>query len=177
MKRIGIILLVLLGSTILFSSCHKDQPVTYALSNQDFVTHAASSYNFQIQAGTLAQTKGVNDSVKSYGANMVKDNTAAFAALKTLATSKGLTVSTTLITTDQTNLGTISGQTGAAFDQAYAQTMVLTHSQQVALFNLGAQANGVADADLRAFSFSQLPLLSLRFQEAQNLQTIVAVKQ
>ena len=177
MKNKSFILLVLLISAVSVSSCHKDSPVVYSISSQDFVTHAASSFNFQIQAGNLAMAKGLNDSVKSYGTVMVSDNTTAYAALKTLATQKGLMVSTTLQAADQTNLNSLSTQTGEAFDQAYAQMMVLTHNQELAFFNLGSQYNGVADADLRTFAFNQLPLLSLRLQSAYSLQTIVATKQ
>ena len=175
MKRITIMLFALVGSAMIFSSCGKDQsqPVVYSMTNQDFVTHAASNFNFQVQAGNLAKSKGLNDSVKSYGTTMISDNTAAYAALKTLATSKGLTVSNTLQASDQTNLNSLSSQSGAAFDHAYAQMMVLTHNQEIGLFNLGAQFNGVADADLRNFSFSQLPQLNLRLQSAYHLQSIV----
>jgi putative membrane protein len=177
MKNKIFILLALLVSAVSISSCHKDSPVVYSLSSQDFVAHAASNFNFQIQAGNLAMSKGLNDSVKSYGTVMVSDNTAAYAALKTLATTKGLTVSTTLQATDQSNLNSLSTQSGAAFDQAYAQMMVLTHNQEGAFFNLGSQYNGVADADLRSFAFNQLPLLSVRLQQAYSLQTLVAAKQ
>jgi len=177
MKRIIIMLTALLGSAVLISSCSKDQPVVYSLTNQDFVTKAASGFNFQIQAGNMAETKGVNDSVKSYGRAMVSANTMALAALKTLASQKGLTVSSTLQTSDQANLSTFSGLSGTAFDQSYAQMMVTTHNQEASLFNLGAQSNGVPDADIRAFSFGQLPLLNLQLQSAYTLQAIVASKQ
>ncbi len=178
MKKITIMLIALVGSAMIFTSCSKDsnQPVTYSLSNQDFVARSASYFNFQIQAGNLAKSKGVNDSVKSYGTAMVTDNTAAYATLKTLATAKGLTVTTTLQSTDQTNLSSLSSQSGAAFDQSYAQMMILTHNQEIALFNLGSQSNGVADADLRSFSFSQVPSLTLRLQMAYSLQTLVGAK-
>ena len=130
----------------MLSSCSKDTPVQYAMTNQVFVTNAASSFNFQIQAGMLAQTTGVNDSVKSYGGEMVKDNTAAYTLLKALATSKGLIISTTLQASDQTNLAALQAKTGAAFDQLYAQTMILTHTQELNFFQVGAQATGVEDA-------------------------------
>src|ERR1700735_4924366 len=174
MKKTMIILLALLGSAAIFSSCSKDQPVVYSMTNQDFVTRAASYFNFQIQAGNMAKSKGVNDSVKSYGTAMVNDNTIAYAALKALATSKSLTISTTLQANDQTNLSALGSQSATAFDQSYAQMMVLTHNQEIALFTLGGQTNGVADVDLRAFSYNQLPLLDLRLQSAYNLQTMVS---
>jgi putative membrane protein len=174
MKNKVFILLALLGSAVFISSCSKDQPVVYSMTNQDFVTRSASYFNFQIQAGNLAKSRGVNDSVKSYGTVMVNDNTAAYAALKTLATSKSLTISTTLQASDQTNLNALASQSGTAFDHSYAQMMVLTHNQEMALFSLGGQPNGVADADLRMFSYNQLPLLNLRLQSAYSLQTIVS---
>ena len=174
MKNKIFILLALLGSAVFISSCSKDQPVVYNMSSQDFVTRSASYFNFQIQAGNLAKSRGVNDSVKAYGTTMVNTNTTAFAALTTLATSKGLTITATLQATDQTNLNSLSAQNGTAFDHTYAQMMVLTHNQELALFNLGAQTNGVADADLRAFSFNQVPQVNLTLQSAYRLQNMVA---
>lgn len=177
MKRNFFMLLAFLGSVVWLSSCSKSTPVTYSFTSQAFVNRAASSFNFQIQAGTLAQSKGVNDSVKAYGALMVSDNTTSLKNLNTLAASKGLSVPTTLVASDQSNLTTLQSESGTSFDQSYAQTMILTHNLELSFFNLAAQYNGVADADLRNFAFNLTPLLSIRAQEAYQLQTIVATKQ
>jgi len=94
--------------------------------------------------------------------------------LKALATSKGLIISTTLQASDQTNLAALQAKTGAAFDQLYAQTMILTHTQELNFFQVGAQATGVEDADLRTLAYNQVPLLEVRLQAAYALQTLVS---
>ena len=173
MKKINIILLALLGSAVFMSSCHKDEPVVYAMANQDFVTRASSNMKFEIAAGNLAKTKGVSDSVKPYGNAMINDNTKMSATLGALASQKGYTIPSTLLANDQTNLTVLSSLSGAAFDQTYAQLMIETHQQATALYSTASQNNGVADADLRTFAFNQAPLLELRLQTAYNLQIIV----
>ena len=177
MKRTFFILLAFLGSVVAMSSCHKDNTVTFSFTSQDFVNRAASAFNFQIQAGYLAQSRGVNDSVRAFGTLMIKADTASLRGLKTLAAAKGLTVSSTLQANDQTNLSALQADNGKAFDQAYAQTMVLSNNQELSFFNLAAQSNGVADADMRTFAFSQVPQVSLFSQKAYVLQSAVAAEQ
>src|SRR5258708_26230182 len=171
MKKIHIILLALLGSVVSMPSCYKDnQPVVYVMGNQGFVTHASSNIKFELAAGNLAKSRGTIDSVKSYGNEMVTDNTKMQASLSSLASQKGLMMSTTLLASDQTNLATLSALSGTAFNQMYAQLMIETHQQALALFSAAAQYNGVPDADLRNFAFNQVPLLQFRLQMAYNLQ-------
>ena len=173
MKRKIFILLAFLGSVVGMSSCHKDNTVTYSYTSQDMVARSASYFNFQVQAGQYAQSHGVNDSVKAYGKVMVTDNTTALAALKTLASTKSLTVTSTLAAADQSALNSLMAQSGTAFDQAYAQSMVLSHNKETAFFTQTSQSNVIADADLRTFAFNQLPLLSVRLQQAYHLQSLV----
>ncbi len=52
--------------------------------------------------------------------------------------------------------------------------MILTHNQELNFFQVGAQATGVEDADLRSLAYNQVPLLELRLQSAYALQTRVA---
>jgi putative membrane protein len=173
MKKITIILLALLGSAVSMSSCHKDEAVVYAMTNQDFVTRASSNIKFEIAAGNLAKNRGVSDSVKSYGNAMVSDNTKMSAALASVASQKGYTLSANLLAADQDKLTVLSSLNGAAFDQTYAQSMIETHQQAAALYTAAAQNNGIPDQDLRGFAFGQLSLLDFRLQGAYNLQIIV----
>ena len=57
---------------------------------------------------------------------------------------------------------------GAAFDRGFIEAQVKAHQDAIALFE--KQANGGADADLKAFAQKQLPGLRNHLKQAQDLQ-------
>jgi predicted outer membrane protein len=174
MKKINLILLVLLGSTVILSSCQKDAPTTYLIGNQTFVTTASSNYSFETQAGKLAMSLGSSDSVKAMGSTMVSYNGKFQTQLAALASQKGYTIPTTLTPQDQSNLTALTTLNGVAFDKQYAAIMVSAHTQTLNLFNTAASFNGVQDASLRTYASGQLPALATELTMSQNLQVFVS---
>lgn len=154
-------------------SCKKDHD-RYAMADQDFVTQASSGNMFEIAAGNLALHNSSNTDIQAYGNHMVTDHGKAATEMANLASSKGLTVPTAMLAKDQTNLNTLAGLSGAAFDRQFAAMMVTSHQQTIDLFNRAASDNGVPDADLRSFASGKLPTLNAHLQEAQQLQTKVS---
>jgi putative membrane protein len=153
------------------SSCTKDDgEEQYSMSNQDFVTKASSSNNFEVSAGTLALTKATNADVKSYGQHMVTDHTAAGLEMKNLASGKGWTVPVTLQTKEQQNLDRLSALSGSAFDKEFVNIMVVSHQDAVALFEKAATTMGVPDVDLRSMASAKLPTLREHLQHATELK-------
>ena len=170
MKKISLLLLALLGSAVLISSCHKDDnQIDYQVGNQVFVTDASSSNSFEIQAGKLAMARGVSDSVKVFADSMVNDNTKIAANLSTVASQNGFTLSTTLQPVDQNNLNALNTLTGVVFDKEYAAIMVAAHQGALSLFASAAAANGVQNASLRSFAGAQAPGLQTQLILSQRL--------
>jgi putative membrane protein len=88
---------------------------------------------------------------------MIRDHTKANVKLASIATSKGLAVPTHVDGKHRAVVDSLRGQTGAAFDAAYAQQMVSDHEGAVALFN--SEAAATTDPDLSAFAQKTLPTL------------------
>src|ERR1051325_3927992 len=71
-------------------------PPSVSKGDQDFAVNTANAGMTEIQAGQMAEQKGMAKDVKEYGAMMVKDHTAAADKLKMIAASKNLTLPSTL---------------------------------------------------------------------------------
>lgn len=162
--------LVICGSLLLSSCKDKDDNWNYAMSNQDFVNRAASSNNLEIAAGTLARDKGTSETVKNYGIHMITDHTAAGQELKGLAAGKGWAVPEELAEKDRAEVNRLNTLTGATFDREFAQLMVKSHQEAVALFETASANNGIPDGDLRQWAASKLPTLRHHLQEAITLR-------
>jgi len=175
MKKISLLLLALLGSAVLLSSCHKDSDrIYFQVGDQNFVNDASSSNSFEIQAGKLAMTRGVSDSVKVFADSMINDNTKIAAKLSTVASQNGFMIPTTLQPVDQNNLNALNALTGVAFDKQYAAIMVTAHDGVLTLFNNAAAANGVGTPALRVFAGAQIPGLQTQLILSQRLVQAVS---
>jgi len=166
-------MLIIIGATA-FSSCTKDDgEQQYAMANQEFVTKASSSNNFEVLAGNLALTKGENVEVKQYGQHMVTDHTTAGLEMKNLASTKGWSISTSLQSKEQQNLDKLTALNGAAFDKEFVNTMVISHQDAVSLFTTASSNMGVPDGDLRNMASAKLPALKEHLQHAIELKSKV----
>jgi putative membrane protein len=176
MKKVihKICLAMLFVSAGALMSCKDDDDDNeYVMSNQEFVTRASSSNNFEIAAGGLAVSKAENIDVKHYGEHMVADHTAAGLEMKNLASTKGWTVPDALQPKEQQNLAKLAALSGAAFDKEFAKIMVQSHQEAVALFETGSAPMGLPDPDLRAMASAKLPTLKTHLQEATELSAAV----
>jgi putative membrane protein len=165
-------MMALLGSVLFIQACSKDDDNNKAtMDKSTFVMQAASGNSFEVQAGAMAQQKGVNADVKAYGQHMVTDHTKAGNELKALAQTKGITVSDQLMEKQQQQLNALMPLTGTAFDKAFAAMMVQSHQETIDLFTKAA-AN-VNDKDLKNFASGKLPTLREHLSDAQQLSTTV----
>lgn len=172
MKKWSFILTLLVVSACVFQACKKnDVEEDFSMDSQAFITQAASSNNLEIQSGTLAAERGVQQLVKDYGTDIVTLQTAANEALTELAAKKGLTVNATLIPVHAHNFGILSPLTGELFDQRFAELMVLTHQENVALYEAAAQS--IKDEEIRQFAADKLPELRVNLQAATSFQVQV----
>lgn len=130
-----------------------------------FVTKALQGGMAEVELGQLAQDKGSSETVKNFGKQMVTDHSKAGDELKTIATSKGITVPTSLDSKSQSTKDRLSQLSGAAFDRAYMQDMVSDHEKDVSDFRKES-ASG-SDADVKAFATKTLPTLEHHLQLAR----------
>jgi putative membrane protein len=105
------------------------------VSTDAFVTNAAISDMYEIQAGEIAQKKGQSKGVKDFGKMMVADHTALSAAMKPLATAAGKTLPTGL---DERRKGLIDNLNAAApadFDRVYLDQQDAAHNEALTLMS------------------------------------------
>ena len=136
-------------------------------SDAMFVKEASAAGLAEVSLGQLGQSQGQSDQVKQFGAQMVKDHTAANQELSSIASQKGLTVSQEPMPKDAAAAKAIGAKQGAAFDSAFGKKMLMDHKKAVALFQ--KEANNGKDADLKAFAAKTLPTLKDHLQMAEKL--------
>ena len=134
--------------------------------DRNFVMEAAMGGMMEVELGRIAAQQGMSDAVKQFGQRMVDDHSKANQELMTLASTKGITLPTTLGEKHRAHVTKLSGMTGRDFDREYVKMMVSDHRKDVNEFE--KQSTRGTDADLKAFATKTLPTLQehLRMAEA-----------
>lgn len=157
------IALVLCGAILAFSS-HAE----VSKKDQEFLQKAAAGGLYEVEAGGLAQSKGQSEAVKSFGAMLVKDHTAANDEIKTLAASKGVTLPATVPTPEKKRLEKISADKN--FDKEFVKEVGLDdHKENIRLFEKASK--DADDADVKAFATKTLPTLKSHRDHAEGLRS------
>jgi putative membrane protein len=73
----------------------------------------------------------------------------------------------------QQNLAMLAAASGTDFDRKFAQVMVDSHQETIALFENASMEWGVPDGDLRNMATAKLPTLRTHLQDAINLRATV----
>lgn len=123
----------------------------------EFVKKAGQDGIAEVELGKLAASKGMHPDVKQFAERMVTDHGKANAELKSLASSKGITVPTEPGPEHKETMEKITRLSGADFDRAYMQAMVGEHDHAVATFR-GYSERG-DDPELKAWASKTLPTL------------------
>lgn len=131
------------------------------------MTKAAQGGLTEVQLGELASKRGTSKAVKRYGQRMVKDHTPVNNQLKQLAAKKGVTLPTSLDTTNQQVKQSLSELSGAAFNREYLNQMLKDHQNDVSAFQTEAQQG--QDPDVKAFAAQTLPTIQKHLQQVSYL--------
>jgi putative membrane protein len=153
------------------SSAVKAVPATVSKADQDFAVNTAVAGMTEIQAGQLAEQKGMAKDVKDYGKMMVEDHTKAADKLKAIAMQKNLTLPATLTPEMQKNIDELQAKSGKDFDKAYMDMMVSDHKKVISAFE-DESKNG-SDADIRSFADSTLHTLHHHLDEAEMCKKMI----
>lgn len=135
--------------------------------DRDFIMDAAMGGLMEVQLGRWAVQKGTSDAVKQFGQRMVTDHGQANQELMSLASSKGITLATTLDEKHQQEVSKVTRLSGAEFDRAYSKMMLKDHEKDVKEFE--RQSTKAGDPDLKAFAAKTLPTLQEHLQMARTL--------
>lgn len=132
-----------------------------------FVQKASASGLAEVALGQLGSSQGNSADTKAFGAQMVKDHTAANNELKSIAGGKNMSMATTPTPADEKAATAMSKKTGDDFDKAFAKKMVADHQKAVALFT--KESTSGKDPELKAFATKTLPTLKEHLEMAKKL--------
>jgi putative membrane protein len=128
---------------------------------------AAMGGMMEVELGRMAAQQGSSDAVKQFGQRMVDDHSKANEELMSLASSKGITLATTMDEKQHKDMMKLQAMTGADFDRAYSKMMLSDHKKDVSEFE--KQSTKGTDPDLKAFASKTLPTLKEHLQMASAL--------
>jgi putative membrane protein len=149
-------------------------PDMKAAMNPDshFAMEAAEGGMAEVELGQLATDKASNAKVKEFGQRMVTDHGKAGDELKSIASSKNITLPTGINASHKATKDRLSKLSGAAFDRAYIAEMVKDHQADSAAFHKEASAG--KDADIKAFASKTSAVVDAHLKMARDVQKEVA---
>lgn len=145
-----------------------------SMGDAKFVRDAAESSMAEIQLGQMAAQKASNADVKAFGQRMVADHTQATSQLAPIASQKGVTLPTDVSAMHKHAANQLSKLSGAEFDRAFMDQMVMDHQKVVAEFQ--RVSKGAKDSDVKSFASANLPTMQDHLQMAQQLDAKVGGK-
>jgi putative membrane protein len=135
-------------------------------NERNFLTRAAGDGMFEVQASQLAEQKATDPGVKSLAAMLVKDHTSANNELMQLASSKGVTLPTSLPRDKQREMDSLSKLSGATFDREFMRRVgIAAHQSDIKQFE--AASRNVKDPEIKAWVDKTLPTLRDHLAQAQ----------
>ena len=138
---------------------------TGPITDAEFYRLATESNQEEIAAGNMAAEQAQDASVKDYAEMMVTDHTAME---RQLAEAAGM-ADAAAPAPDPSATVDLEGKTGADFDRAYVDMMVMDHQKAVAIFENAAQNASTDEA--KALAQGALPKLREHLERAQELQS------
>jgi putative membrane protein len=123
-----------------------------ALSDADkaFVAKVSQGGMYEVQLGTLAETKGTTQDVKDSGTTEKNDHTLVGDKLKSIVEGNGMTFPSALNTEFQARLDKMNALPAEEFDAEYIADMKKIHEADGAAF--AKESKGGSNADLKAFA-------------------------
>ncbi len=138
-----------------------------ASTSQTFIKSAIQGDIAEVKAGQVAERNGASDGVRTYGATLVADHTKAQEEATAVAKTLGVKPPTKATPEAQEEYKKLSGMSGAEFNHAFVDAMVMDHQKVIAVFQKEADMKGVKAS---AMAKAQLPVLEKHLTMAQSLQ-------
>lgn len=138
------------------------------MSTDAFVSNAAESNMYEVQAGEIAQQKGQSADVKAFGKMMVADHTAMMNEMKPVVQAAGQTIPDKLDERRQGMLDNLNAATGADFDRTYLAQQEAAHEEALTLMR-GYAENG-DNAELKALAQQAAPKIQAHLDRVKQIQ-------
>jgi putative membrane protein len=133
-----------------------------------FVSNAAQSDMYEVEAGKMAQTRSKNADIKAFGKMMVADHTKSTAKLKPLIAAAGQTPPAALDERRQGFLDNLKAASDADFDKVYVDQQVAAHEEALTLMK-GYADNG-DDAGLKGAAGEIAPTVQTHLDHIKGIK-------
>lgn len=137
--------------------------------DRNFVVNAAQSNLSEIDMGNLALQKATNADVKAFAQNMVTMHTNAQNQLKTLGTTKNITIPDQLDEEHKAIRDRLNGLSGVEFDKAYINTQITGHQKTSAMMQ--TEIDNGQDNELKSYATVSKPVVDQHLTQAQEIKT------
>lgn len=138
------------------------------VSTDAFVTNAAISDMYEIEAGKIAQQKAQNADIKAFGKMMVTDHTAMSNEMKPLVTAAGKTLPTGLDERRKGLIDNLNAASPAEFDSVYLSQQEAAHNEALTLMK--GYADHGDDAGLKGAASKAVPKVQAHLDRVKQLQ-------
>jgi len=138
-----------------------------------FVTAAAISDMYEVEAGKIAAQRSKNKEVRDFAAKMVKGHTQTTDELKTLLRDDkaNVTPPTQLDDRHQAMLDELRGAKGSDFDNRYISQQIDAHKEALILMRGYAKDGDVAS--IQSFATKTVPVVQAHLDMAQRLDSAI----
>jgi putative membrane protein len=150
-----------------FISCTKTREDPDAISDKDFVLQASVVNTTEIDIGSLASAKGMDEGIRAFGQNITAYHEAMQSQLKSLAVTLNLATTDSLDEQHIVLRNQLLDLSGRAFDSLYILSRARDYHQASQLF-FEEMITG-QNSQLKNYSASALPQLELYSRQADSL--------
>ena len=142
---------------------------TVSAQDQNFVTQAAESDQFEIQSSQIALQRSRNRRTRAYAQQMIDDHTQSSQRLAQLAQANGIPLPTGLGPDQERALAAIQN-TQRIFDSEYFRQQAYGHQNAVAAYR--TEINSGYNNDLKQFAQQTLPTIQHHLDEAESSRSM-----
>jgi len=137
----------------------------------DFAVQAAEDGMFEVRVAQLAATNASSSEVKNFAKSIIADQSKVNEELRSLATSKNISLPASLSDHCQKKYDKIAAKSGREFDKDFSDLMVKDHKDVVDNFKKEAEKGN--DADIKSFASRNLSRLEHHLAMSKDLEDMV----
>jgi putative membrane protein len=134
----------------------------------EFAVRTASSGFLEIELGVQAATTSSSPRVKAFGSTMTAAHAKATEQIKSIATSKNITLPSVPDNDKQKWMDHLKQKSGAEFDKAYIDLMIRYHKEDIEHCRKEIEKGN--DPEIKALATSILPVLQHHLQMAEEIR-------
>jgi putative membrane protein len=146
----------------------KATPARIGKADRAFVTKAAASGMFEVEASRLAASRAASADVKALAATILEDHLQAHKGLQQISLAHNYPLPETLSDAQSAQVKRLSSLSGAAFDSAYRREVgIQAHEDAIKAFKSASRATRTPD--LKRWVDQSLPKLMEHLEAARRL--------